>query len=47
MFYNIETIIEFVASEGYNHCLLEPSAHNLCKQIGRKKASVQIWIQAI
>ena len=47
MFYNIETIMESVASEGFTHCLLESSAHKLCKQMGRKKASVQISIQAV
>ena len=34
MFYNIGNNMEFVISEGFTRCLLESSAHKLCKQIG-------------
>ena len=46
MFYKIGKIMEFVVSEGFTHCLLESSAHKLCKQIGARSGPTKRWARS-
>ena len=38
--------MEFVVSEGFTHCLLESSAHKLCKQIGARSGPTKRWARS-